>query len=86
LVLRQCEKLNARSPKHSTSILSRKTLGLAANDKDDHPARNVAPAGHDFGGVLRSAVIYGPNAAGTSNLLRALQTLQLRAVNSAVAT
>jgi hypothetical protein len=58
---------------------------LAANDKDDHPARNVAPAGHDVGGVLRSAVIYGP-AAGKSNLLRALQTLQLLVVNSAVAT
>jgi hypothetical protein len=31
----------------------------------------------------RSAVIYGPNAAGKSNLLRALQTLQLLVVNSA---
>jgi hypothetical protein len=68
------------------SVLSRQTLSLAANDKDDHLARNVSSAGEDVGGVLRSAVIYGPNAAGKSNLLRALQTLQLLVVNSAVAT
>src|SRR6266851_5100011 len=69
------------------SILSRQTLSLAANDKDDHLARNVSSAGEeDVGSVLRSAVIYGPNAAGKSNLLRALQTLQLLVVNSAIAT
>jgi len=58
------------------SVLSRQTLSLAANDKDDHLGRNVSSAGEDVGGVLRSAVIYGPNAAGKSNLLRALQTLK----------
>src|ERR1700730_7265699 len=68
------------------SVLSRQTLSLAANDKDDHLARNVSSAGEDVGGVLRSAVIYGPNAAGKSNLLRALQTLQQLIVVSAVAT
>lgn len=68
------------------SVLSRQTLGLVANTKDDHLSRNVASAGHDIDGVLRSAVIYGPNAAGKSNLLRALQTLQSLVVNSAVAT
>jgi uncharacterized protein len=68
------------------SMLSRQTLGLAANTKDEHLALNVASAGEDVGGVLRSAVIYGPNAAGKSNLLRALQTLQLLVVSSAVAT
>lgn len=68
------------------SILSRQTLGLVANATDDHLGRNVASAGQDIDGVLRSAVIYGPNAAGKSNLLRALQTLQLLVINSAVAT
>jgi hypothetical protein len=68
------------------SFLSRQTLGLTANAKDDHLGRNVASTGQDIDGVLRSAVIYGPNAAGKSNLLRALQTLQLLVVNSAVAT
>ena len=50
------------------SFLSRQTLGLTANTKDDHLGRNVASAGQDIDGVLRSAVIYGPNAAGKSNL------------------
>jgi AAA15 family ATPase/GTPase len=50
------------------SILSRQTLGLTANERDDHLAGNVASAGQDVGGVLRSAVIYGPNATGKSNL------------------
>jgi hypothetical protein len=33
------------------SVLSRQTLSLAANDKDDHLARNVSSAGEDVGGV-----------------------------------
>src|SRR5580692_190531 len=68
------------------SILSRQTLGLAANARDEHLGRNTASAGADLDNVLRSAVIYGPNAAGKSNLLRALQTLQQMIVVSAVAT
>jgi len=68
------------------SILSRQALSLVANTNDDHLARNVASVGPDADGALRSAVIYGPNAAGKSNLLRALQTLQLLVVNSAVAS
>jgi uncharacterized protein len=65
------------------SILERQVLGLAANGKDDHLQRNVGSAGEDIT-AIRSAVLYGPNAAGKSNLLRALQTLQLLIVNSAV--
>jgi hypothetical protein len=68
------------------SILSRQTLSLAANANDDHLRRNVMSSDQDDGAVLRSAVIYGPNAAGKSNILRALQTLQSLVVNSAVAT
>jgi uncharacterized protein len=67
------------------SVLSRQTLSLVANTTDNHLARNVANVGPDVDGALRSAVVYGPNAAGKSNLLRALQTLQLLVVNSAVA-
>jgi uncharacterized protein len=68
------------------SILSRQTMGLGANARDEHLERNIASAGADLDNVLRSAVIYGPNAAGKSNLLRALQTLQQLIVISAVAT
>ena len=68
------------------SILTRQTLALVANATDDHLSGNFEPAGQDVDGVLRSAVIYGPNAGGKSNLLRALQTLQILVTNSAVAT
>lgn len=39
-----------------------------------------------FGRLLRSCAIYGPNAAGKTNLLRALQFLQGLVLNSASAT
>jgi hypothetical protein len=68
------------------SIRSRQTLGLTANSKDHHLGRNIASGPEDLDAVLRSAVIYGPNASGKSNLLRALQTLQALIVSSAVAT
>ena len=53
------------------SILSRQTLGLGANAKDSHLARNVASA------ARTSAAYFGPplsmvRAAGKSKLLRAL--------------
>jgi predicted ATPase len=68
------------------SILSQQTLTLTANRKDEHLRRNVTDARSDLDCVLKSAVIYGPNAAGKSNLLRALQTLQQLIVGSAVAS
>jgi uncharacterized protein len=66
------------------SILGRQSLGLSAHSKDTHLADNVAQA-PELGEVLRSAVIYGPNAGGKSNFLRALQMLQYLVINSSVA-
>lgn len=52
------------------------TLKMVASNKlTNHPSHRVALAntGHD---VLRSAVIYGANAAGKSNLVKAMQLAQ----------
>lgn len=68
------------------SIQSRQTLNLMANRRDTQLPLNLTPAEDGLAGILRSAVIYGPNASGKSNLLGALLTLQQLIVNSAVAT
>ena len=58
------------------SIRERQTLSLSASaDTADLP-RNLAAAQEKNLNLLRSAVIYGPNAAGKSNLLRAVETLR----------
>ena len=65
------------------SIHARQTLSLVASADVAHLDQNVAPEG-DLR-LLKSAVIYGPNAAGKSNILRAVQTLILLVQNSATA-
>lgn len=68
------------------SIQSRQTLNLIANQRDEQLPGNLAPAGAGLDGVLRSAVIYGANASGKSNFIRAILTLQQLIVGSAIAT
>lgn len=58
------------------SILSKQTLSMVAGSADDHEERNVISNVETKDRFLRSAVIYGPNAAGKSNLLRGILTLQ----------
>lgn len=67
------------------SILARQTLSMVASADTSHIARNVTPAKGKELRLLRSAVIYGPNAAGKSNLLLALHTLQQMVLMSATA-
>lgn len=67
------------------SILDRQTLSMVASADTAHIQRNVAPAKDKEFRLLRSAVIYGPNAAGKSNILRALHTLQQMVLMSATA-
>jgi AAA15 family ATPase/GTPase len=66
------------------SIHARQTLSLVAGAgdelRDTHVMASGAPATPD---LLRSAVIYGPNAAGKSNLILALQFILKLVVNSA---
>jgi AAA15 family ATPase/GTPase len=58
------------------SILTRQTLSMVASVDKAHRSRNVVETQDRDLALNRSSVIYGPNAAGKSNLLRALQTLQ----------
>ncbi len=50
-------------------------------DQDDHRVVRCTPSGPD---VLRAAAIFGPNAGGKSNLLKAIATLQSAVLRSAI--
>lgn len=66
------------------SFRSRQTLSMVAASFSEHFATHTFDPGlRGFGRLLRSAVIYGPNAAGKTNLLRAIQFVQTLVVNSA---
>ena len=65
------------------SILSRQTLSLVASADKAHLHRNVSPPGGKNPRLLRSAVIYGANAAGKSNLLLALESFRRLVQSSA---
>jgi uncharacterized protein len=65
------------------SIRTRQTLSMAASPDTKHLQQNVTSPASDELRLLRSAVIYGPNAAGKSNLLLALEVLQQLVQNSA---
>jgi AAA15 family ATPase/GTPase len=69
------------------SLRSKQTLSMVASKLPDHAGSNTFdPALAGFGRFLRSSAVYGPNAAGKTNLLRALQYVQSLVVNSAAAT
>jgi AAA15 family ATPase/GTPase len=59
---------------------------VAGNFPEHRESGTFDPKLPGFGRLLRSCVIYGPNAAGKSNLLRALQFVQELVLNSASAT
>ena len=59
------------------SIEARQTLSMVASADTAHLQRNVTPVQEKDLRLLRSAAIYGPNASGKSNLLRAVETLRL---------
>ena len=65
------------------SILARQTLSMVASPDKAHLLRNVSATKDKDLQLLRSAVIYGANAAGKSNLLRALETMRQLVQNSA---
>jgi uncharacterized protein len=69
------------------SFRDTQTLSMVAGNVSEHTESNTFDAGlSGFGRFLRSSVVYGPNAAGKTNLLRALQFMQALVVNSATAT
>lgn len=70
-----------------TNFRSFRTLqifSMVAGSFPEHKDTNTFNAGlAGFDRFLRSSVVYGPNAAGKTNLLRALQFMQSLVVNSA---
>ncbi len=65
------------------SIRTRQTLSMVASPDAKHLQQNVISRKGNELRLLRSVVIYGPNAAGKSNLLRALETLRVLVQSSA---
>jgi hypothetical protein len=66
------------------SFKGRQTFSMVAGSFPDHLNENTFDPGIDgVSRVVRSAVVYGANAAGKTNLLRAIQFVQSLVVNSA---
>jgi AAA15 family ATPase/GTPase len=68
------------------SFRQRQTLSMVASSATEHPNNAFDPHLKGFDRLLRSAAVYGPNAAGKTNLLRGLQFVQERVLNSANAS
>jgi uncharacterized protein len=69
------------------SFRDRQTFSMVATADVRHRDSNTFDAGlPGFDRLLRSCAVYGPNAAGKTNLLRALQFLQGLILNSASST
>ncbi|APC06148.1 MULTISPECIES: ATP/GTP-binding protein [Polynucleobacter] len=65
------------------SILERQTLSMVASTDSEHAEKNVIELPDEATKYLKSAVVYGPNAAGKSNLLKATLVLQQLILHSA---
>lgn len=66
------------------SFRERQTLSMVASSAPEHREENTVSTGlRTFPSALRSSVIYGPNAAGKSNLVKALQFVKEFVVSSA---
>lgn len=75
------------SVKNFRSFRDQQTLSLVSGKGDEHAeTHSFEPEVSGSVPLLRSAAIYGPNASGKSNLLRALLTMKQVVVNSAVAS
>ena len=57
------------------SFKDRQSLSLVASSGSEHREQNVSTTGVAGLDLLRTAALYGPNAAGKSNLFHALRTL-----------
>ena len=69
------------------SFRSPQTFSMVASAATEHATSNTFRSEiKGFGDFLRTAAVYGPNAAGKTNLLRALQFMQSLVINSAATT
>src|SRR6266705_2911249 len=66
------------------SFRERQTLSMVGAALPEHVTANTFDSGmKDFDRLLRSAVVYGPNAAGKTNLMKAIQFMQSFVISSA---
>ena len=66
------------------SFRDRQTLSMIAGRFPEHAGLNTLETGiKGFDQLLRTAVVYGPNAAGKTNLLRAIEFMKLFVMHSA---
>lgn len=70
--------------KNFRSFKESQTLSMVGTSSRDHEKSNTFNSGFKgFERILRSAVIYGPNAAGKTNLMRAVYFMKSFVLNSA---
>jgi uncharacterized protein len=69
--------------KNFRSFRDEATLSLVASRDNSHPINKVDTPIRGIPGVLRSAAVYGANASGKSNLVRAMQVMRAFVVESA---
>src|SRR5271166_14541 len=68
------------------SIRETQKLSMVPTPAKEHMDSHTSLSGiKDPDRLLRSAVIYGPNAAGKTNVLKAMQFMQAMVINSATA-
>lgn len=65
------------------SFRERQTLSLASTAAKEHPNNTIKTGLKKLPALVRSAAIYGPNAAGKTNLIRAALIMQQAVLNSA---
>ncbi|MCB0105426.1 MAG: ATP-binding protein [Caldilineaceae bacterium] len=69
--------------KNFRSIKERQTLSMVSTSSKELRDSNTMPILSNKQSLVRSAVIYGPNAAGKSNLIKALKTMEEIVLESA---
>lgn len=68
--------------KNYRSIGEEQTFSMVRGVGDENPQNTIEPQSRMKEGLLRSAVLYGANASGKSNLIRALFTMRQLVVDS----
>src|ERR1700730_6383298 len=69
------------------SFKERQTFSMVSASLPEHLQSNTFDSGlRGFDRLLRTAVVYGPNAAGKTNLMRAVQFMQSLVLTSASTT
>lgn len=69
--------------KNFRSIKNEQTLSLIATAAGEHADTNVAPILADKHRVIKTAAIYGPNASGKTNLIKAMAAMETIVMTSA---